>query len=234
MAEQTQNKRSDLLILILTPLFLLLLTAGVLILFYVLAPVHRLQNYLNIAFMDNLKTTAQTDGLNIIEKEIIKDEVVENTFDEGEIQYPTFGEQYAMLEIESVGIYVGVYYGATTELLERGACQSTQSAVIGENPGNTVIDAHVTTYFAELKNVQVGDKVTLYTNYGKFNYEVSEQIEFDKNDKRYLAVPKDAEYLTLYTCKPQVLGSPDQRIGVRCLPVEKHFYTQSEQEGGTE
>ena len=36
------------------------------------------------------------------------------------------------------------------------------------------------------------------------------------------------EYLTLYTCKPQVLGSSDVRVGVRCEPVEKRFYKQAE------
>ena len=234
MAERTEKKRSSTAIFVLTPFLLLLLTGGILILCYYLAPTHRLQKYLNIVFMDNLKTTAQSDGLRIIENEIRTDSTPDETFTEGEITYPTFGEQYAKLDIPSVGLTVGVYYGVNAELLERGACQSTQSAIIGENQGNTVIDAHVNTFFSELSDVKVGDTVTLWTNYGKFVYKVTEQIEFSKDDKHYLAVPKDAEYLTLYTCKPQILGSADQRIGVRCEPVEKHFYTQSKQEGGTE
>ena len=234
--EQTpvQKKSGGKAIFILTPLLLLLLTGGVLILCYYLAPMHRIQKYLNIAFMDNLKTTAQTDGLNIIENEIITEDAPKETYEEGEIIYPSFGEQYAMLEIDSADIYVGVYFGVNAELLERGACQSTQSAIVGENPGNTVIDAHVTTYFSGLKDVEVGDEVTVYTTYGKFIYKVTELIEFSKEDKQYLAVPTDAEYLTIYTCKPQLLGSPDQRIGIRCEPVEKHFYSQTHAEGGAQ
>ncbi|MBP0975664.1 MAG: class D sortase [Oscillospiraceae bacterium] len=234
MAEQTEKKRGGKAILILTPFLLLLLTGGILILCYSLAPTHRLQKYLNIAFMDNLKTTAQTDGLHIIENDISTNDTPSETFDAGEIIYPTFGEQYAMLQIESADIYVSVYYGVNAELLERGACQSTQSAIIGENPGNTVIDAHVTTFFSDLSKVKTGDTVKLYTKYGRFVYKVTEQIEFSKEDKRYLTVPKEGEYLTLYTCKPQVLGSPDQRVGVRCEPVDKEFYAQSKQEGGTQ
>ena len=80
--------------------------------------------------------------------------------------------------------------------------------------------------------MKVGDTVKLYTNYGRFTYKVTEQIEFSKDDKRYLAVPKEGEFLTIYTCKPQVIGSADQRIGVRCEPVEKEFYSQ--QEGGAQ
>ena len=92
------------------------------------------------------------------------------------------------------------------------------------------VDHHETN--SGLADVKTGDTVTLHTNYGRFVYKVTEQIEFSKDDTRYLTVPKEGEYLTLYTCKPQVIGSADQRIGVRCEPVEKQFYTQSKQEGG--
>ena len=236
MAEEQQTKkRSALPAYLLTPLLLLLLTGGILVLCYALAPVHSLQKYLNIAFMDNLKTTGTTAGLHIIENEIDTEQKPDSeTYSEGAIKYPVFGEQYAVLEADAIDLTVGVYYGVNAELLDRGACQSTQSAIIGENPGNTVIDAHVTTFFSDLGKVKVGDTVKLYTQYGRFVYKVTEQIEFSKEDKRYLTVPKEGEYLTLYTCKPQVLGSPDQRVGVRCEPVEKQFYAQSKQEGGTQ
>ena len=54
MAEQTEKKRSGAAIYVISPFLLLLLTGGILILCYYLAPTHRLQKYLNIAFMDNL------------------------------------------------------------------------------------------------------------------------------------------------------------------------------------
>lgn len=224
MAEQTKKRGGGLLIYLLTPLLLMILTGGVLVLCYVLAPSHQLQKYLNLAFMDNLKTSSTSSGLRIIENEIDMNDTGE-TAGEGEIIYPTFGEQYAMLEARSIDLTVGVYYGATSELLARGACQPTGSAIIGEG-GNTVIDAHVNTYFSDLEKLRVGDQITLYTMYGVFTYRVAEQITFDKNDKRYVNVT-DEEYLTLYTCKPQVLGSSDVRIGVRCVPVEKKFRPKS-------
>lgn len=233
MAEQTTKKRGSILPYLLTPLLLLLLTAGVLILCYYLAPTHQLQKYLNIVFMDDLKTTTQTAGLNIIEHDDIPTDskpAVE-TYEEGEIKYPTFGEQYAQLEINSINLSVGVYYGVNAELLERGACQSTQSGIIGET-GNAVIDAHVNTFFSDLNRVKKGDTVRLYTSYGAFEYKVTELIEFTKDEKQYLAVTKDEEILTLYTCKPQVLGSSDVRVGVRCEPVKKQFYHQKDSAEG--
>ncbi|MBR6107147.1 MAG: class D sortase [Oscillospiraceae bacterium] len=219
MSEKAK-KRGGLLIYLLTPLLLLILTGGVLALCYVLAPAHQLQKYLSLAFMDNLKTSSASSGLRIIEDEIDMN-TPDKTYDEGKIIYPTFGEQYAMLEAKTINLTVGVYYGVTSELLSRGACQSTGSAIIGEG-GNTVIDAHVNTYFSDLEKLRPGDEITLYTKYGIFTYRVTEQITFDKTDKRYVAVT-DEEYLTLYTCKPQVLGSSDVRIGVRCEPVDRKF-----------
>ena len=65
--EQQTKKRSSLPAYLLTPLLLFLLTGGILVLCYSLAPVHRVQKYLNIAFMDNLKTTGTTAGLHIRE-----------------------------------------------------------------------------------------------------------------------------------------------------------------------
>ena len=233
MAEQTTKRRGNVLPYLLTPLLLLLLTAGVLMLCYYLAPTHQLQKYLNIVFMDDLKTTTQTAGLNIIEHDDIPtDSKPQNdTYEEGEIIYPTFGEQYAQLEISSIDLSVGVYYGVNAELLERGACHSTQSAIIGET-GNTVIDAHVNTFFSDLNRVKKGDTVRLFTKYGAFEYKVTDLIEFSKDEKQYLAVEKDREVLTLYTCKPQVIGSSDLRIGVRCEPVKKQFYEQADSEDG--
>ena len=65
----------------------------------------------------------------------------------------------------------------------------------------------------------------LYTNYGNFTYSVERVIAFDKSDKRFLT-GSDTRLLTLYTCQPQVIGSPDQRIGVQCVPVSTKFYEQ--------
>ena len=228
MADNQQtDQRSSLPAYLLTPLLLFLLTGGILVLAYSLAPVHRVQKYLNIAFMDNLKTTGTTAGLHIRENEIeTVQDPAQKTYEDGKIQYPTFGEQYAVLSADSIGLTVSVYYGVNADLLARGACQTTQSAIIGET-GNTVIDAHVTTFFSDLEKLKPGDTVQLYTGYGSFTYEVAENITFDKHDKRWLAVTED-EILTLYTCAPQVLGSADMRVGVRCKPVSKQFYAPAE------
>lgn len=221
--KKSSHAKSSVLPFLTTPLFLLLLSAGIVVLCYALMPTHFIQKYLNLAFMDDLKTTSTTAGLHIIENDIPTDNNTEQTYDKGSIVYPRFGEQYAILNAPAIDLTVGVYYGSTGELLERGVCQSTQSAYIADG-GHTVIDGHVNTFFSDLNKLKVGDEVILYTKYGSFKYQVSELIQFDKTDKTYVAVTEDdEEHLTIYTCQPQVLGSSNLRVGVQCVPVEKSF-----------
>lgn len=208
---------------VLTPLLILILCGGIIALVWCFAPTHSVEKYLNLAFMDDLKTTSVSAGLKITELQIPKDTPAE-TYEKGKILYPTFGQQYASLFCEETGLSVGVFFGTNSELLKRGACQSTQSSVPGTG-GNTVIDAHVNTYFADLNKLKEGDTVVLYTSYGKFTYRVKETISFAKSDTKYLRQTK-TDCLTLYTCAPQVLGGSDQRIGVRCEQVSAQYYEQ--------
>lgn len=210
---------------LLTPVFLVILSAGIVMLVYLLMPTHRLQNYLNIAFMDNLKVQSTTAGLNIIHKDI-DTAGDQETSTIGEVIYPHFGEQCATLICEEIDLTVGVYYGTTTELLALGACQSTQNKVIGDT-GNVVISAHVNTFFADLSKMEIGDTVTLYTEYGIFTYRATETIQFQKTDKSYVT-NSATDKLTLYTCEANVLGNSDMRIGVICEPVSKLYYVTTE------
>lgn len=239
-------KRGSVLGIILTPILLLALCGGSIVLCYSLMPEHYIQRYLNLAFMDSQKISSSTSGLNIKHREIKTDTETTAPPDSqnptsatvtekpkltsGKINFPTFGEQYAKLEAKSINLMVGVFYGVNSELLELGACQSSQSEILGKE-GNHVIDAHVNTFFADLNKLAVGDTVTMFTDYGRFTYEVSDKIEFNKSDKRYVTTT-EADILTLYTCAPQVLGNSDLRVGVRCLLKDKEFYEPEDGQGG--
>lgn len=211
---------------ILTPVLLLILSIGLVMMVYLLMPSHKLQSYLNLAFMDSLKVTSTTAGLNIVNKDIDTGDQRPTT-DTGKIITPKFGEQYAKLVCDDIALTVSVYFGTTKELLALGACQSTQSAVLG-NKDNVVISAHVNTYFADLDEMETGDIVVLYTEYGKFTYRVKEQIRFPKTDKRYI-VPTGTDRLTLYTCEGDVLGDSDNRVGVICDLVSKEYFMPADE-----
>ena len=223
MPETKTVRRTEepLLPYLLTPLLLLGLCAAILVLAWSLAPTHQIQKYLNIAFMDNLKTTSTTAGLHIIEQDIPQDDG-QQSFETGKVIYPKFGEQAAVLTCDAIGLNVSVFFGTNPDLLAKGACMSTQSSVPGTG-GNTVIDAHVKTFFSELKDMKPGDTVMLYTAYGRFGYEAEEAISFKKTDKKWLQETND-DCLTLYTCEPQLLGSAEMRTGMRLKLISKQFY----------
>ncbi|MBP5430995.1 class D sortase [Ruminococcus sp.] len=220
--KQTKDSR---LVCIATPFILLFICVGIFIA-AMIKPADKLKVYLNLAFMDNLKSNPESagSGLVIRENDII-DDYSGDTYEEGEFIRPKFGEMYAILISSAFDLQIPVYWGSNSELFEHGACQSTGSIIIGDK-GNSVISAHEDTYFADLYKLQKGDNITLKTNYGEFSYSVTETISFNKSDSKYVS-PSETSKLTLYTCKKNVLGSSDERIGVICEPVSKKFYKKA-------
>jgi sortase A len=219
------TKKGNSFVHIITPFILLFLCIGILLI-VIIKPYDKLKVYLNLAFMDELKTTPEAAGSGLVlrDNDIIE-EYNGETFDNGEVIRPKFGEMYAVMKCSAFDISIPVYWGSSSELFEHGACQSSGSVVIGET-GNTVISAHEDTFFSELYKLEKGDTVTLNTTFGEFRYEVTEKISFNKKDGKYVA-PSYESKLTLYTCKRNVLGSADERIGVVCEPTEKKFYKKA-------
>ena len=219
---------------ILLPLLVAVLCAGILLLGSI-RPYEMAKTYLKVAFMDGSGVVSDhgTNGLNIVQTDIDTDYTGE-TAEEGTPVVSDYGSQCAVLEAKSIGLYAPVYWGGGAELLEEGACQTPASALLGAS-GNSVISAHVNTFFHDLNQLKVGDTVTAYTTYGKFTYEVTEQITFDASDKSYLK-KTDGERLTLYTCEMQLLGSSSKRVGVVCKLTDKAFYTDAgtSAEGGNQ
>lgn len=229
----TTKKGVHPIVYILTAVFLMILCTAVSAV-ALIKPYEKVQTYLNIIFMDDMKIKPATGlgGLVIKENEISTEKPVEEDTekfaDTGEIIRPAFGEQYAVLECEAINLSVPVYWGSTPELLDRGACQASSSKVLGE-VGNVVIDAHVNTFFADMHRIKPGDEIVLYTKYGIFTYEASEQVKFENTDKTYI-LPTDTDRLTLYTCEAQVLGTSTTRVGVLASLVSKQFYVNPEEQ----
>ncbi len=215
------NKKS-IILHIATPFMLAFVCIGILTV-AMIKPADKLKVLVNIAFMDSFKSNPIDDntGLVIRENEI-KSDYDGKTSETGEIIRAKFGERYATLTCDAMGLEIPIYWGSNSELLEHGACHSSSSKIIGDK-GNSVISAHVDTFFADLDKLKEGDIVTVKTNYGQFTYKVRETISFSSTDKKYVT-PKDDNRLTLYTCKRDLLGESDQRIGVICDLDQSQFY----------
>ena len=222
----SNKKKSDIVPHIAAPIFIAAISVAVIAL-AMIKPYDKLKMYADIAFMDKLKTDPEDSSGLVIRENDIETEHTGETFKEGEIVRPKFGELYAILKCEAFEVDVPVYWGSKAELLEKGACHSSGSSVIGDK-GNSVISAHVDTFFADLSKLKKDDVITVNTNYGAFTYKVTELITFNSTDRKYV-IPSEKDKLTLYTCKKDVLGNADKRIGVICEPVDKAFYTKAKE-----
>lgn len=219
-----KDKKESKVLHIITPFLVLMLCVGIMIPLMI-KPYDKLKVYLNIAFMDNLKNDPNKDGSGLIIRDNTEIEEYDGeTYEHGSVIRPSFGEQFGVLKCDKLEFDIPVYWGSRTELFERGACQSSGSKLIGTE-GNAVVSAHVDTYFADLYKLDKGDSVTILTNYGKFVYTVREQIEFESKNDKYLDSTDDT-ILTLYTCKKDVFGVSDMRIGVICDLTESMFYNE--------
>lgn len=222
----SKKKEKNISLHIVTPLLLTAICAGITVA-AAIKPADKLKTYANIAFMDSLKSNPLSDGSGLV----IQDNNIDmnysgKTSENGEAVRPKFGELYGIISCDALGIDVPIYWGSTPELLEHGACQSSSSAVIGTE-GNSVVSAHVDTYFSDFSKLKEGDTVTVSTNYGRFTYMVKELIEFGSSERKYI-VPTEDDRLTLYTCKRDLLGASDRRIGAICELTEKAFYAEKE------
>lgn len=132
------------------------------------------------------------------------------------IQYPLSSTKYAMISIETNGslFEIPLYFGDSSSILRRGAGHYMGSHFPGE--GSTIlVSAHNNTYFNCLQFLKFGDKITVKTNYGIYEYVVSNTQIKDKNDTSAYNLSATEETLVLYTCYPfNALGLTEKRYFV--------------------
>jgi sortase A len=125
-----------------------------------------------------------------------------------------------VLRIQKLGIEVPVFDGTDEVILNRGVGRIIGSARVGE-VGNVGIAGHRDGFFRPLKDIKVGDTLTLDTMAGTEVYAV---------DNITLTIPDDVSVLasttkptlTLVTCYPfYFIGDAPQRYIVRCSLKEK-------------
>ena len=124
----------------------------------------------------------------------------------------------AVLQIDRLGLEVPVFVGTSRITLNRGAGIVDGTALPGEN-GNVVISAHRDSYFRSLKDIAVGDAISLRTLNGPENFQVVDISITDPLDVSVLD-DTDSSTLTLITCYPfYYVGFAPDRYIVRALPV---------------
>lgn len=138
----------------------------------------------------------------------------------GEADIPDLGSQYGTIHCDRIGLSVPLYYGDDDKVLQKGAGQYPLSGLPGE--GRTIlISGHDITFFAPLEDMIEGDLVRILTDYGSFDYEVTDIRITDDSDSSAYDLDSDLEQLIIYTCYPfgRLIGENDGRIFYYCSPA---------------
>jgi len=150
------------------------------------------------------------------EWELVEPIVKNNTATEqSEIRTPSINTQYGTISCEQIALTAPLYYGDNSYSLQNGVGQYTESGMPGEGKP-ILIGGHDATFFATLKDIEVGDIVLIKTTYGEYKYQVVETKVSEKEDKSAYDLTQTKEQLILYTCYPfgQLIGDRSRRYFV--------------------
>ena len=116
-----------------------------------------------------------------------------------------------VLEVPSVELEVPIYQTASDQVMDRAAGVIDGMAYPHEG-GNIGISGHRDGYFRVLKDVQVGDTITLQTLEGAKRFKIDATTIVDKADTTLLKDTRD-QTVTLVTCYPfYFVGHAPQRF----------------------
>ena len=138
----------------------------------------------------------------------------DNTVKRADVPQANYGDLYAYVKCQDIGLDCPVYMGSDNSILKLGAGQVTATYQPGFG-SLIMIGAHNNTFFNCLKNIQTGTVITMETSYGTYTYQVNSTEVVDVTDKDAYDFFTDHEQLLLYTCYPfDMLASTDYRFMV--------------------
>lgn len=138
----------------------------------------------------------------------------QDTVDEKQVQMPAYGTLYAEFEIADASIRSNLYFGDSSDILEKGLGQYNGSHIPGYGKP-ILICGHNNGAFNRLQYVHEGEIATITTSYGLYQYKITGTRIANEKDKTAYDLNQDKEQLILYTCYPfDTLGLTSQRFFV--------------------
>ena len=120
------------------------------------------------------------------------------------------GDAYAQLLIPSIGVNFMVVQGTEYEDLKLGPGHYVDTANPWDATGRVGIAGHRTTYlhpFYNLDKVVAGDRITLRTEFGTYDYVVNRVFAVNEYGSGRVLEQTDEPTLVLTTCHPKYFSS---------------------------
>lgn len=124
-----------------------------------------------------------------------------------------------LLSIPAVDIRVAVFDGIEESVLDLGAGRVPGTARVGQS-GNIAVAGHRDGFFRRLKDIAIGDGISLAHDGGVDSYVVTSRTIVRPDDVSVIQ-PTDESVMTLITCYPfYFLGSAPERFIVRAEKID--------------
>ena len=134
------------------------------------------------------------------EPEIVQETVLN---EKNEIEnYPSYGTQYATIEIPKIDKTLPVFFGDSLEILKKGVGHFAGSYFPSEGGSIVYMGHNSKDTFRRLGEVQIGDEIIVTASYGKYTYKVYDMAVIQETEEDKLPIQKDKEILMVYTCYP--------------------------------
>lgn len=123
------------------------------------------------------------------------------TFKIPETRFPKQNEHFGYITCDRISLSAPLLYGDTLQNADYGAGLNTMSSFPGFGH-DILISSHNYGYFMPLQYIKEGDVITLTTNFGTFEYQVTGTLVAKESDYTPYQMQREYERLILYTCYP--------------------------------
>lgn len=122
---------------------------------------------------------------------------------------------YGYVSAPTIGMKLPIYLGASDVNMSYGVGHLTYTSLpIGGTNTNTVLAGHTgyigRVFFDNLRNLAIGDKVTLRNYWTNLEYKVVETKVCKPNEIDNIVIQEDKDLLTMFTCTPNNNGGFDR------------------------
>lgn len=147
---------------------------GYAVLYLVLAPVQNvITSTVNLLLLNEAPTFNQSKDSLFDDSQVSKlSEINLKEIPSSQVHYPSIGDDYGQLVIDTLGIKSAMTFGDRSEDLRVGVGHYNGSVFPGE-VGTTLIGGHNTTDLSFLNLIKKDDTINIYTHYGTYVYQVN-------------------------------------------------------------